>query len=91
MRTRLQQRTLDAITHVFATLDYSALAAIYCDEGGEAFWEERRGPAQELGIQLAEVLLGRLTPKGHKALGQFVEEWQRFRDSVDRFVEGGKR
>ena len=65
MRTRLQQKTLDAIAHVFDTLDYSALAAIYCDEGGKAFWEERRGPAQELGIQLAEVLLGRLTPKGH--------------------------
>ena len=31
----------------------------------------------------------RLTPKGHKALGEFVEEWQRFRDAVDRFVEGG--
>jgi PadR family transcriptional regulator PadR len=33
----------------------------------------------------------RLTPKGHKALEQFVPEWQRFRDSVDRFVEGGKQ
>ena len=32
----------------------------------------------------------RLTAKGHKALDQFVPEWQRFRDSVDRFVEGGK-
>jgi PadR family transcriptional regulator, regulatory protein PadR len=31
----------------------------------------------------------RLTPKGHKALGEFVQEWQRFRDAVDRFVEGG--
>ena len=65
MRTRLQQSTLDVIARVFDTLDYSALAAIYCDEGGDVFWEERRGPAQELGIQLAEVLLGRLTPKGH--------------------------
>ena len=32
----------------------------------------------------------RLTSKGQKALGEFVQEWQRFRDSVDRFVEGGK-
>jgi len=28
----------------------------------------------------------RITPKGDKALAAFVEEWQRFRDSVDRFV-----
>ena len=65
MRTGLQQTTLDTIAHVFDILDYSALGAIYCDEGGKAFWEERRGPAQQLGIQLAEVLLQRLTPGGH--------------------------
>jgi PadR family transcriptional regulator, regulatory protein PadR len=33
----------------------------------------------------------RLTSKGHKALAEFVKEWQRFRDAVDRFVEGGPR
>jgi PadR family transcriptional regulator PadR len=33
----------------------------------------------------------RLTPKGSKALTQFVEEWQRFRNSVDRFVKGVDR
>jgi PadR family transcriptional regulator len=33
----------------------------------------------------------RLTPKGSKALAQFVEEWQRFRNSVDRFVKGVDR
>jgi PadR family transcriptional regulator PadR len=32
----------------------------------------------------------RLTPKGRKALAEFVQEWQRFRDAVDRFVEGGQ-
>ena len=62
--TRLRHSTLDAITQLFEKLDYSALGAIYCDEGGEAFWEERRGSAKELGIQLAEVLLGRLAPTG---------------------------
>jgi hypothetical protein len=56
--------TLNAITQAFERLDYAALGAVYCDEGGEAFWEERRGPAQELGIQFAEVLLRRLPPKG---------------------------
>jgi PadR family transcriptional regulator, regulatory protein PadR len=28
----------------------------------------------------------RLTPKGEGALAGFVDEWQRFRDAVDRFV-----
>jgi len=60
----LSQRTLDAIARIFETLDYSSLGEIYCDEGGEIFWEERRGPVQKLGIQFAEVLLGRLSPKG---------------------------
>ena len=60
----LQPGTLQAVARVFDKLDYASLGAIYCDEGGDAFWEERRGPAQELGIKLAEVLLGRLCPKG---------------------------
>lgn len=33
----------------------------------------------------------RLTGKGRLALDQFVREWQRFRDAVDRFMEGGSR
>jgi PadR family transcriptional regulator, regulatory protein PadR len=33
----------------------------------------------------------RLTPEGHEALDEFVQEWQRFRDAVDRFVEGGEQ
>jgi hypothetical protein len=64
MARHLSQKSRDAIIQVFATLDYSSLGAVYCDEGGEVFWEERRGPAQEFGIQLAEVLLDRLRPKG---------------------------
>jgi len=31
----------------------------------------------------------RLTQKGRKALADFIQEWARFRDAVDRFVEGG--
>jgi hypothetical protein len=64
MARHLSQKTRDAITQVFNTLDYAALGAVYCDDGGEVFWEERRGPAQELGIQLAQVLLDRLPPNG---------------------------
>lgn len=33
----------------------------------------------------------RLTRDGEKALEDFVGEWQRFRDAVDRFVEGGSQ
>lgn len=33
----------------------------------------------------------RLTPKGTRALDDFADEWRRFRNAVDRFVEGGKR
>ena len=33
----------------------------------------------------------RLTAKGRQALAQFVQEWQRFRDAVDRFMERGSQ
>jgi hypothetical protein len=60
----LSRASLDAIARVFNALDYRSLGEIYCDEGGEAFWEERRGPAQELGVQFANVLMERLPHKG---------------------------
>ncbi len=62
--TPLQPATLQAIARIFASLDYAALGPIYCHEGGDAFWEEKRRPCQELGGQLAEVLRDRLRPKG---------------------------
>ena len=37
---------LELITHVFDELDYKALGAIYCDEGGEEFWKDRREPVR---------------------------------------------
>lgn len=60
----LQPATLQSIARIFHSLDYRALGAIYCHEGGDAFWEERREPCQKLGIQLAEVLRDRLRPNG---------------------------
>jgi hypothetical protein len=60
----LQQTTLASVRLLFESLDYAALGPIYCDEGGDAFWEERRGPCQELGIKLAAVLRDRLRPSG---------------------------
>lgn len=61
---RLKRRTIQSIAAVFDKLDYSALARIYCDEGGAAFWRDRRGPCQRLGIKLAQVLVTRLRPGG---------------------------
>jgi hypothetical protein len=60
----LQPATLQSIARIFHSLDYRTLGAIYCHEGGDVFWEERRVPCQKLGIQLAEVLRDRLRPNG---------------------------
>ncbi|TAL08812.1 MAG: hypothetical protein EPO02_12030 [Nitrospirae bacterium] len=62
--TPLRPATLQAIARIFDAVDYGALGPIYCHEGGDAFWEERRGPCQELGSNLAGVLRDRLAPNG---------------------------
>jgi len=64
MKKRLKASTREAIQRIFDRLDYTALGRIYCDEGGAAFWNAKRGPCRKLGIKLAEVLLGRLKPEG---------------------------
>jgi hypothetical protein len=61
---RLQTNTARLITLTFERLHYEKLGAVYCDEGGEAFWKDRREPCRTLGIALAEVLLNRLKPGG---------------------------
>src|SRR2546425_5369609 len=62
--TPLQPATLRDITRIFDSLDYQTLGPVYCDKGGDAFWEERRGPGQELGTTLAAVLRDPLPPGG---------------------------
>lgn len=64
MKKRLTSDTTRGIAAVFRRLDYARLGPIYCDEGGAAFWKAKRGPCRKLGIEMAEVLLGRLKPKG---------------------------
>jgi hypothetical protein len=64
MKSRLKDKTLAAITRVFDQLEYKTLGVIYCDEGGEEFWNDRREPCQTLGIGLAEILRDRLRPGG---------------------------
>jgi len=68
-RSERKPRTLDAvtkklITHLFTQLDYHALGPIYCDGGGDAFWNNRRTPSQRLGMRIASHLSQRLVPKG---------------------------
>jgi hypothetical protein len=60
MRTEI----LEVITRIFDRLDYKALGAIYCDEGGEEFWKDRREPCQTLGVQMAKILRRRLKSEG---------------------------
>jgi hypothetical protein len=49
---------------MFNSLDYAGLGPIYCDEGGDAFWKDRRGPCQKMGIAIAKALQGRLPHQG---------------------------
>jgi len=59
-------RLLDRETAaIFRRLDYAALADIYCDEGGKAFWRAMRGPCRRLGLRIASALRGRLRRGGH--------------------------
>ena len=64
---RLERATRKRITAIFRRLDYCTLGRLYCDEGGDAFWKDRRGPCQEFGIRIAEALLERL-PAGGRSL-----------------------
>lgn len=64
MKNALTAETRKAIAEVFTRLDYARLGEMYCDEGGQAFWKDRRKPCQQLGIKLASVLLGRLKRGG---------------------------
>ncbi|MBI5851158.1 MAG: hypothetical protein HZB39_09035 [Planctomycetes bacterium] len=55
------------LDRLFAALDWHALGAIYCDEGGDAFWSERREPTLRMGRIWAAALAKRL-PRGGKSL-----------------------
>lgn len=57
---RLQTKTSRLITQAFERLDYQKLGTIYCEEGGEAFWKDRKEPCRTVGVALAGILLNRL-------------------------------
>ena len=60
----IQPTTRKTIRRVFKALDYPALAPIYCEEGGEAFWRVHRGPCERIGVKLSRALKERLTAGG---------------------------
>ena len=62
--SRLKHATTQQITQMYLALDYEGLAPIYCDEGGDEFWKDRRGPCQKLGSAIAKALKGRLPQNG---------------------------
>lgn len=61
---RLLKGTTQQIREMYQALDYKGLGPIYCDEGGDEFWEDRRGPCQKLGREIAKALKNRLLPEG---------------------------
>ena len=60
----LRPRTGQVIREVFSKLDYAVLGDVYCDEGGEAFWNVHRKQCQTVGIRIGEALKQRLPQKG---------------------------
>ena len=60
----LNTRTRQVIRDVFPKLDYAVLGDMYCDEGGEAFWNAHRKKCQTMGLKIAETLKQRLSQKG---------------------------
>jgi hypothetical protein len=81
--------TRKLLERLFAALDWSRLGAIYCDEGGAAFWAEHRGPALRLGMAWADRLLPRLGAGGVSLyVGAGVAELPAM---VAEVREGGRR
>ncbi len=60
----VSKKTLRMMTQAFADLDYASLGPIYCDEGGEQFWEDQQKPCRIRGTGIGRVLLKRLSPNG---------------------------
>ena len=61
---RFRPTTTKCIREIFSNLDYKGLGSIYCEEGGEAFWKERRKPCENKGITMAKALKALLSPTG---------------------------
>ncbi len=56
--------TRDSIERLLAALDSGALGDIYCHEGGDAFWSDRRPAVVEIGLLWAVELAARVSRGG---------------------------
>ena len=60
----LQLSTRRTIRSVFQALNYGSLAPVYCEEGGDTFWQLHRDSCERIGVKLARLLRQRLQSKG---------------------------
>lgn len=56
MSPLLSRQTKATIAQIFSQLDYNKLGPVYCYEGGDEFWQKKRGLCQRLGIKIAQAL-----------------------------------
>ena len=83
MRRSRQPTIPQVLTRIFESLDYSVLASIYCDEGGDAFWNHRKGPCLKLGLRIAKALSQHLGATGKSLyVGAGVAEVPKLQDNI---------
>jgi hypothetical protein len=63
-RTKLASATCRLVSEVYGRLDYGVLGPVYCYEGGNEFWEAKRGSCERLGKRVAVVLRRKLERGG---------------------------
>jgi hypothetical protein len=59
-RTKLASVARHLVTEVYERLDYEALGPVYCYEGGDEFWQAKRGSCDRLGSRVAVALKKKL-------------------------------
>lgn len=66
---KVAEATRTAVLQVLDALDWAALAGIYCETGGEAFWEEHREPVIHHGLRWGLAMGRRLDAEGPAGAG----------------------
>jgi len=90
-RAKLAPATCRLVTEVYGHLNYEALGPVYSYEGGNEFWQAKRGPCERLGSRVAVVLKKKLKRGGRSLyVGAGVAELPALvmeRAELDRTVE----
>jgi len=66
-RAKLATAPRRLVNEVYGNLDYEALGPVYCNDGGNEFWQAKRGPCERLGNRVA-VLLKKKLRRGGRSL-----------------------